>query len=145
MDDAQDVEATLRGTSDEFYIALQNLGQLERRKRGTSPAADDFIELSRDVVVAAVEVLRIAEDQQRLAEAVGTSPVQDQLDPIEDVTPSRSLAAILDEWRAVERELSAVAPESPEAAALLERFSELRERYAAALAHVRSNDGLSAR
>jgi hypothetical protein len=145
MDDVQDVEATLRGTSDEFYIAVEALAQLERRKRSTTPADANFVQLSRDVVAAAVDVLRIAQEQERLAESVEASPVQDQLDPIEDVTPTRSLGAILDEWRAVERELAAVAPDSPEAAVLLERFSELRERYAGALARVRSNDGISAR
>ena len=141
MDEAQDVEATLRGVSDEFYLAVRTLTELERRKRATMPADDGFVELSRDVRIAAAEVLRIAVDQERLAEAVGSSPVQASLDPIEDVAPAESLSAILDAWRAVERELAGVPADSPEAAVLLERFGELRVRYAAALARVRSDDG----
>jgi hypothetical protein len=132
-----DLETTLRGVSDEFYLAVQALAQLERRKRAAVPASAEFLPLSREVRVAAEEVLRIATDQERLAEAAHA--LQDGLGPIEEVRPAESLAAILADWRAVERELAAAPADSAEAAALTTRYAELRSRYAAALARVRSD------
>jgi hypothetical protein len=138
----QDIERTLRGVSDQFFLAMQALAQLERRKRAAPPSSERFVGLSREVTAAAQEVLRIATDQQRLAEQVGASGRQDGLDAIEAVRPTETLAAILAEWRAIERELAAAPADTPEAAALSERYAALRARYASALARVRtSGDG----
>ena len=51
--------------------------------------------------------------------------------PTIEETPARSdLAAILAEWRAVERLLEAADPASPDARLLMEQFETLRDRYA---------------
>lgn len=131
-----DLEATLRGVSDQFFLAVEALAQLERRKRAAVPASDDFLPLGREVRVTAEEVLRIAADQERLAEQAHA--LQDGLDAIDGIRPVETLAAILAEWRAVERQLAAAAADSPEAAALSARYAELRARYAEALARVRA-------
>lgn len=145
MTDSRDVETSLRGTSDEFFLVVQALTQLERRKRSALPIDPGFLTLSREVTAAAAEVLRVATEQQRLAEAVQGSPVQASLDAIDEVRPEETLAAILAEWRSVERELVEAPPDSPEAAELTSRFAELRARYASALARVRKGDGLDGR
>ena len=49
------------------------------------------------------------------------------------MTPAKELAAILEEWRAVEHELLTADARSAEAAELKARFDDLRERYARTL------------
>lgn len=141
----QDIETTLRGVSDQFFLAMEALGQLERRKRAVAPASGEFVVLSREVTAAAHEVLRIASDQQVLAERIAASGRQAGIDAIDAIQPSASLGSILAEWRAVERQLAAAPADTPEAAALSERYAELRARYAAALARVRTDDRLTER
>jgi hypothetical protein len=53
--------------------------------------------------------------------------------PIDQVSPAKELAGILEQWRAVEHRLLEVPGESPEGQELMRQFEELRVRYAQAL------------
>jgi hypothetical protein len=123
----------LRGTSDQLLIAIEETAVLESRKRGMPPSDPRFAELALEVRRAAERVLLLARQEEIAARATTERPESTSLPPIERMTPAKELAALLEQWRAVERRLEASAPGSPEALELLRQFDELREDYARAL------------
>jgi hypothetical protein len=131
-DDPNDVHDALRGASDGLLVAIREVDARERMKRAVRTNDPTFQPLARDVRIAAEAVLSLArEEEKRAAEvAAGESA---GLTTINETRPPADLAAILAEWRAVERELEMAQPASPEAERLMERFEQLRDAYATAL------------
>jgi hypothetical protein len=115
----------LRATSDELLRDLEALGVLEDEKR-TLPLDDPrLVEIAERVEAIAARVLAATERQTVLSRAAAEEPADHTT--IEDVR--RPLAAILAEWREVERR-AAAAPEGSAAAAEIEVLaSRLRREY----------------
>lgn len=119
----------LRATSDGLVLAINEVSARERLKRGVSPADPAFVELARDVRVAAEILLELARREEATAEETGRGSMVDELPPIEAVEPGRELGSILAEWRAVEQRLAAATPGSQEARDLMVEFQRMRDRY----------------
>jgi hypothetical protein len=134
------IEAGLRGASDGLLIAIQELGQHERIKRGVPPGDPRFPTLARSVRQMAEDVLRLAAAEESFATEASASPEAASLSTIDATEIHGELAKILGEWRLVERELDALEIGSPESQALIDRFDELRDRYAVVLARIRARD-----
>ena len=135
------IEAGLRGASDGLLIAIRELGEHERIKRRVPPGDPRFPALARAVRQMAADVLRLASDEESFATEATASTQAATLATIEATDIHGELAAILEQWRTVERQLEGVEPGSPESQRLLEKFDELRDIYAVALARIRARDG----
>jgi hypothetical protein len=133
-EDSPAIRDALRGASDGLLIAIREVDARERMKRGVLPDDQAFASLSKDVRVAAETVLRLARVEEDNAIAVLQEPGASGLPTIEASPPPANLAAILAEWRAVERRLNEADPSSAEAQRLMEQFESLRDRYAEVIA-----------
>ena len=126
----RDIEEHLRGASDAVVLLLTEVGQLERHKRGIPPGEDRFDDVARAVRVAAqalAEFTKREEDWARIATSDRTD-----LETIDESEAASSLAAILEQWRAVERQLDDTPPGTPEGMRLFAEFERLRAEYMAA-------------
>jgi len=123
----------LRGTSDQLVTAIAETAALERKKRGVRPADPGFPSLALEVRRAAERVLLLARQEEVVARDIADEPDAETIPPIEHISPAKELAAILEEWRAVEQRLLQAEATSPEAEELRNRFDALRDRYAQAL------------
>jgi hypothetical protein len=133
-DERDAIRDGLRGASDGLLLAIQEVGARERLKRSVKPGDPGFATLARQVRIAAEAVLVLAQEEESRAEETSGTAAGAGLPTIEASQPRSDLAAILAEWRAVERLLETTDPASPDATLLMERFEALRDRYAAALA-----------
>jgi hypothetical protein len=124
---ARDIEENLRGASDAVVLLLTELGQLERHKRGIPPGEDRFDELARAVRIAAQTLAEFTEQQEHWGR-VATADRTD-LETIEESESSDSLTAILERWRAVERQLDEYEPGTPQASRLFAEFERIRLEY----------------
>jgi hypothetical protein len=124
---AHDIEENLRGASDAVVLLLTEISQLERHKRGIPPGEDRFDDVARAVRVAAHTLAEFTEQQEHWGR-VATADRTD-LEPIEDSESSDSLTAILERWRAVERQLDEHQPGTPEAIRLFAEFERIRDEY----------------
>jgi hypothetical protein len=123
--------AFLRATSDALMRDLAALAALEDEKR-TLPFEDPrLVEIAEQVHSIAQRVLAGTKRQTDLAREVADSPVAN-MTSIEDIP--RPLAAILGEWREVERRAAEAAEGSAEAAELDVLATRLRDEYRAAYA-----------
>jgi hypothetical protein len=125
-----DIEEHLRGASDAIVLLLTEVGQLERHKRAIPPGEDRFDDVARAVRVAAqalAEFTKQEEDWARIATADRTD-----IATIDESESAASLAAILEQWRAVERQLDQTPPGTPEGMQLFAEFERLRGEYMAA-------------
>lgn len=132
------IEQHLRSASDAILLLVSEVEQLERHKRGVRPdtARFDLLATSVRQAAAALAEFTLAEEQWG-READGA--VAD-VAPISESESPPKLAAILDRWRAIERQLNEAGPGSPEAAALFEQFERVRMEYLEAFrAHARSD------
>jgi hypothetical protein len=131
-------ESELRATSDSLLSALDRLAAVEADKRALPPDDPKIVELAREVQVLASVVLAAATDEAALAETAHVMAQTDQPDapskPI-DAVP-RSLQAILDDWRAAERDLADAPPGSLEAAEAQARSRAYRSEYQRAFEEV---------
>ena len=127
---SSDIEEHLRGASDAILLLLTEVGQLERHKRGIPPGEDRFDEVARAVRIAAQALAEFTKQEEEWG-TVATAERTD-LEPISESESSASLAAILERWRAVERQLDAVQAGSPEAIRLFAEFERIRDEYMAA-------------
>jgi hypothetical protein len=132
-DDLTDEMAVLRAASDQLIIAIAEVDARERRKRGVEPTAPAFVDLAREVRIASEVVLEIARHEERTAIEIKREADGETLPPIESVTPAKELAHILDEWRAVEKQMAAAPAGTPEAETLMVEFERLRDAYAQAV------------
>ena len=138
MSDERDaIRDGLRGASDGLLVAIGEVEQRERTKRGVPPTDPGFAALAREVRNAAETVLELARAEEDEANRIATRQLVAGLPTIDASTPPESLAGILAEWRAVERRLEAADVMSDEAARLMDEFEVLRNRYAQALKSVR--------
>lgn len=125
--------AMLRATSDGLMLAINEMVARERLKRGVPPADPAFVELAREVRIAAEVALELARKEEDTARMTADEPAVGDLPPIESVSPGRQLATILEQWRAVEQRLAAAPPGSAEARELVIEFQRMRDRYARAV------------
>ncbi len=132
-DDPSSTRDVLRGASDGLLIAIREVDAREHMKRGVRPGDPDFAVLAREVRLAAETVLRLAREEESKAEETAGSAAGAQLPTINESSPPRDLAGILDRWRAVERQLEAAEPASAVAGGLMAEFQALRTEYAEAL------------
>jgi hypothetical protein len=126
----RDIEEHLRGASDAIVLLLTEVRQLERHKRGIPPGEDRFDEVSEAVRVAAqslAEFTKREEEWARISTADRTN-----LETIEESENAAPLAALLEQWRAVERQLDETPPGTPEGMRLFAEFERLRYEYMAA-------------
>ena len=133
IDDPNSARDVLRGASDGLLIAIREVDAREHMKRGVPPGDPGFAALAREVTLAAETVLRLARQEESKAEETAGSALGAQLPTINESSPPRDLAGILDRWRAVERQLEAAEPASAEAERLMGEFQALRTQYAEAL------------
>jgi hypothetical protein len=124
---SRDIEEHLRGASDAVVLLLTEVGQLERHKRGIPPGEARFDEVARAIRVAAQTLAEFTEEQEDWAR-VATADRTD-LETIEESESSDSLTAILERWRAVERQLDEHEPGTPEAIRLFAEFERIRDEY----------------
>jgi len=127
--DATEIEEHLRAASDAILLLLTEVGQLERHKRGIPPGEPRFDDVARSVRVAAQALAEFTEYEERWAR-IATDGRTD----IETISKSENppaSAAILERWRAIERQLDDVEPGSPEAARLFAEFERARDEYMA--------------
>jgi Spy/CpxP family protein refolding chaperone len=124
------LEGRLRAASDGIQLISQQLHALEEQKRSVQPNDPRFVQLAGLVRMVAAELLDLASAEEAFASEVNR--VGADLERIEQVPPRQHLQEILEEWRAVERQLAAAPPSSAEARALVERFEQLRDEYARA-------------
>jgi len=130
---ARDIEEHLRGASDAIVLLLTELGQLERHKRGIPPGEERFDEVARAVREAAQALADFAEEQEDWGRVATTD--RTDLETIADSESSDSLTAILERWRAVERQLDEHQPGTPEAIRLFAEFERIRDEYMTAFRH----------
>ena len=117
----------LKRRSDTLLADLARLVALEEAKREVPVGDPRLVDLAREVETVAERVLAGSTHQRELTEELhATTP--DGAGPASRRW-ARSIQAILEEWRAVERGLEATEPGSPDAIALEERVEVLREEY----------------
>ena len=122
--------AMLRATSDGLILAINEVVARERLKRGVPPADPAFLQLAREVRIAAEVALQLARKEEETARLTADEPAVADLPAIESVSPGHELATILERWRAVEQRLAAAPPGSEEARNLMVEFQRLRDQYA---------------
>ncbi len=128
--DADNIEEHLRAASDAILLLLTEVGQLEQHKRAIPPGDPRFDEVARSVRVAAAALAEFTEQQETWAQ-IATDGRTD-LQPITESVNPPALAAILERWRAIERQLDDTTPGSPEAVTLFAEFERTRDEYMAA-------------
>jgi hypothetical protein len=125
--DAEEIQEHLRAASDAILLLLTEIGQLEQYKRQIPPGEDRFDEVARSVRVVAQSLAEFTEHQETWA-GIATADRHD-LATIEQSAHAEPLAAILDRWRAVERQLDGLQPGTPEAIRLFAEFERIRAEY----------------
>lgn len=128
--DATRIEEHLRAASDAILLLLTEIGQLERHKRGIPPGEPRFDEVAKAVRVAAQSLAEFTAHEEDWAE-IATDGRTD-IEPINESEATPRTAAILERWRAVERQLDELEPGSPESIRLFGEFERLRDEYLAA-------------
>jgi hypothetical protein len=125
---ASQLEDTLRVASDTFLARVERLQALEERKRELPPA--EIVDLAKEIESLTQEILGWAQHQTELAEAAAR-PDAPEARPIA-VIPPRSMARVLEEWRAAERALEAEQPGTLAHETIRADVERLREEYARA-------------
>jgi hypothetical protein len=126
------LERELRDTSDSLMRALDQLHDLEAKKREEPVGTATFVKLAQQVEDLAIEVLRRTEREASLAEDTGERrKAGGGIGPaIDDIPAStRSLMAILNDWRDAERRLAAADTATSESSAAASDVRRLREEY----------------
>ncbi len=130
------LEQELRVASDNLLTRVERLHALEERKRALP--SDDIADIAAEVEALATEVLEWAGRQRELATAAAADDAQDAL-PIA-IIPPRRLDLVLDDWRAAERRLDTMSPNTADWESARADVERLREEYARAYyEHTRSD------
>jgi hypothetical protein len=129
-DELENEAAMLRATSDGLMLAINEVVARERLKRGVPPADPAFLELAREVRIAAEVALELARKEEETARMTANEPGVGHLPAIESVSPGHELAIILEQWRAVEQRLAAAPVGSTESRDLMIEFQRMRDQYA---------------
>jgi hypothetical protein len=125
--DATNIEEHLRAASDAILLLLTEVGQLEKHKRGIPPGDPRFDEIARSVRVAAQALAAFTEYEETWA-GIATDGRTD-IEPIDQSDATPTAARILEQWRAVERQLDESEPGSPASIQLFAEFERLRDEY----------------
>ena len=128
--DATEIEEHLRAASDAILLLLTEVNQLERHKRAIPPGEARFDEVARSARIAATSLAEFTQQEEDWAR-IATSD-RDDIEPIEESQNRPAIAAILERWRAIERQLDDVLPGSPESVRLFAEFERTRDEYMAA-------------
>ena len=136
--DATRIEEHLRAASDAILLLLTEIGQLERHKRGIPPGEPRFDEVSRSIRAAAQGLAAFTEGEEAWARTATDG--RTDIEPIAQSEAAHDTAAILERWRAVERQLDDLEPGSPESVRLFAEFERLRDEYLAAFRDRESTD-----
>lgn len=133
-DDGTQLEhaADLRQASDKFMQRLDRLHDLETRKRELPPDEPEFVRLAREIEDLSRALLWSGSQQVELAEAVHHEAKTNNVSvdqTIRDMPPRRDAVAILAEWRAAERRLSAAQPGSDDEQDARAETEHLRDEY----------------
>jgi hypothetical protein len=136
--DATNIEEHLRAASDAIVLLLTEVGQLERHKRGIPPGEPRFDHVARSVRVAAQALAKFTEYEETWAR-IATDGRTD-IEPIAKSENAPATAAILERWRAIERQLDDLEPGSPESTRLFAEFERLRDEYMAAFREHETTD-----
>jgi hypothetical protein len=128
-----DVKHALRATSDALLRDLDALAALEEEKRSLPLDDPRLQDLAGQIEQIAARVLAGSRRQTALS---ATAAQGQSTTPIEEVR--RPVAAILEEWRALERRAAAAEPGSAEADEIEILAARLREEYRRTVAKVDS-------
>lgn len=128
--DATDIEEHLRAASDAILLLLTEVTQLERHKRAIPPGESRFDEVARSARIAAASLAEFTQQEEDWAR-IATADRND-IERIEESQNRPAIAAILERWRAIERQLDEVLPGSPESVRLFAEFERTRDEYMAA-------------
>ena len=124
--------ADLRQASDVFMQRLDRLHDLETRKRELQPDEPEFVRLTREIEDLSRALLWSGGQQVELAEAVHHEAKANDVavdQSIRDTPPKRDAVAILAEWRAAERRLSAAEAGSSDETEARAETERLRDEY----------------
>lgn len=127
-----DHAADLRRASDLFVQRLDRLQELETRKRELPPDQPEFIRLARKVEDMARALLYAGGQQVELAEEVHREAKANDIaidQSIRDTPPKHEAVAILADWRAAERRLTAADIGSEDEQAARGDVERSREEY----------------
>lgn len=127
--DTTEIEEHLRAASDAILLLLTEVGQLERHKRGIPPGDPRFDKVARSVRLAAQALAEFTEYEETWAH-IATDGRKD-IETISNSQIAPDAAAILERWRAVERQLDDIEPGSPDSVRLFAEFERLRDEYLA--------------
>jgi hypothetical protein len=119
-------ERELRASSDKMMAMLQQLAELEARKREVNVGTDGFVTLAEEVERLARVVFRWSQAQLQLArdsqrEGVAPTTINE--------TAARPLDRILADWREAQLRLEGAMPGSREAEDATADVERLREEY----------------
>lgn len=128
--DSGAIEEHLRAASDAILLLLTEVTQLERHKRAIPPGEDRFDEVAAAVRSAAQSLAKFTEEQEAWAREATAD--RTELPTIDRSESSPDLAAILERWRAIERQLDMAEAGSAEARRLFAEFERARDEYMAA-------------
>ena len=127
-----DIEQHLRSASDAILLLVGEVEQLERHKRGVAPGDARFDELAaavKDAAATLAEFSRAELDWGRDADGL-----KQDVATINHSKSPANLAAILDRWRQIERQLNEAEPGSPRSRELFEAYQRVRDEYMTAFA-----------
>ena len=142
-----EIEQDLRAVSDRLLQTLDQLEKLENRKRSLEPNSPEFGHLSAEIERLAAAVFAHTHAERTLGEKTEVIARRTGADvqPIEEIAPVRELSVILAEWRAAERRLGDVQPDSAEHAQAETELERLRAEYHEAYAAAHGADDKSKR
>lgn len=127
-DEAQEVRHDLRAESDAIMGMITTLGEIEERKRRCPPGSEEFLWYAERVEELAHVVADLTEREREMAKRAAVAPGQSGA-TLEETEPPPSVPQLLEEWRAAERRLSLIEPDSEEAVELAREIGHLRGRY----------------
>jgi hypothetical protein len=126
--DAQETRHDLRAESDAILGMIQTLGEIEERKRRCPPGSQEFLWYAERVQDLSHVIADLSEREREMAERAAVAPGQSR-STLEETRPPEAVPPFLEAWRAAERRLSLVEPDSVEARELALEIGRLRERY----------------
>jgi hypothetical protein len=142
-----EIEQDLRAASDRLLQTLDQLEELEIKKRSLEPNSAEFGQLSAEIERLAAAVFAHTHAQRTLGEKTEVIAKRTGADvqPIDETAPTRELSVILAEWRAAERRLGEFQPDSAEHGKAKAELERLRAEYHAAYAAAHGTDDKSKR
>ena len=125
-----DLEQDLRNVSDDMLRALEQLQNLENKKRAAEPGTASFLSLAIEIEKLAALVFAQTATQQTLAEQTHVAAKSGEaVAPIDEILAGRDVSLILSEWRDAERRLASTGIDSAEHAKAAADVRRLRDEY----------------